>query len=886
MVDEKLVNGLINLKEIDRNELTEDLLNFVMDKNLELTQQEKSILYQFARGYYNENVLYQVLNVINNTDATFVSHIAEKYLKLAVAPDLKAFKPGVAVDWLRLDELDRDALKDDLLTFIVEQNLPMSPPDKSMVYQFARGHENMLPQVIQIVGSAAPDFVRQLAEKYQAAGEPALKPALQMEAPPTPLNLEGLFAQDLVADLVKLEKAQKEELAEELITTVVEHDVQMAPTQKSAMDQFVKGHYSAGNLSQVLSIINTVEPALLTRLSERYHMEPPTTKLAADFMDLDETNRSALQEDILDFVLESKPALTSAQKSLLDQFARGHYSQNTLLQVFEIVKGADAGVMKRLTDKYQKFVKAELKSKLELEAPTLKAPTFAPAAADQAQFHDLFAHDLVKDLMKLPETDKEDLREEIISYILAHRIAMSPPDKAAMDQFVKGHHNLPLLSQVIQIVHTADPTIVDRLSAKYLKLSVESDLKLGLATQLTTDLSQNIYNRSKTLRKEVAADLADDLFSIFSKTDLKALGLSHLEQVNLSQLARGHTNPTTLANAVQIGLRLLESHRAKSTWKHSAGSLRFGVELIPTIGLDNLVEIAQKLEVAGLDNLWMTDQYRNMDPYITLSMMAKATSTAGLGVGIANPYVIPPASTASALANLDHLANNRMLLGLGPTTNATLTTLPLDTQTLNSLTETVQAFRELWSEPSAELPQHKIPIYIGAQDAKALELAGEIADGVLVNYSNEIDLGFAKQAILTGVQKGNKSASNVDIAAYTCFSVADDAKLAQKATVPIVAFMVAAAPADVLQRHDLNAEIASKLRGYLARGEIGNAFRLVDAKFIEAFSISGTTQQCLNKIESLRKAGANQLVFGSPLGPKKAQAIELLSHGILASYNP
>jgi hypothetical protein len=29
---------------------------------------------------------------------------------------------------------------------------------------------------------------------------------------------------------------------------------------------------------------------------------------------------------------------------------------------------------------------------------------------------------------------------------------------------------------------------------------------------------------------------------------------------------------------------------------------------------------------------------------------------------------------------------------------------------------------------------------------------------------------------------------------------------------------------------------------------------------------------------------ANQLVFGSPLGPKKAQTVELISQGILASY--
>ncbi len=38
-------------------------------------------------------------------------------------------------------------------------------------------------------------------------------------------------------------------------------------------------------------------------------------------------------------------------------------------------------------------------------------------------------------------------------------------------------------------------------------------------------------------------------------------------------------------------------------------------------------------------------------------------------------------------------------------------------------------------------------------------------------------------------------------------------------------------------------------------------------------------QQYLNKIESLRKVGVDQFVFGSPLGPKKAQAVEFITQG-------
>ena len=41
----------------------------------------------------------------------------------------------------------------------------------------------------------------------------------------------------------------------------------------------------------------------------------------------------------------------------------------------------------------------------------------------------------------------------------------------------------------------------------------------------------------------------------------------------------------------------------------------------------------------------------------------------------------------------------------------------------------------------------KIPIYLGAQGPKMLELAGEIADGVLINASNPKDFKVAVEQI-------------------------------------------------------------------------------------------------------------------------------------------
>ncbi|NHI93890.1 MAG: 5,10-methylenetetrahydromethanopterin reductase [Candidatus Lokiarchaeota archaeon] len=328
--------------------------------------------------------------------------------------------------------------------------------------------------------------------------------------------------------------------------------------------------------------------------------------------------------------------------------------------------------------------------------------------------------------------------------------------------------------------------------------------------------------------------------------------------------------------------------------------MKFGVELVPATGLDKLVNFSQRFELGGIDNIWITDHYTNMDPYVTLTLIAKATNSTQLGVGVTNPYIRHLASTASTIASLDSVSDNRMILGIGAGDKSTLSALNIESQgALTTVHETVEATRLLWNNDNVNYdgnfvklkdarlnfkPNRNIPIYIGAQGPKMLELAGEIGDGVLINASHEIDFKIAKDRILEGANKANKSIKDLDVVAYTCFSIGETKEEAMKATAPVVAFIVAATPPNVLERHDLNVETASQMRDFLSKGKMGKAFQLVNDSFIDAFSVSGNPQQCINKIENLKQAGVTQFVFGSPLGPKKSQAVDLINNSILKSY--
>jgi len=161
-----------------------------------------------------------------------------------------------------------------------------------------------------------------------------------------------------------------------------------------------------------------------------------------------------------------------------------------------------------------------------------------------------------------------------------------------------------------------------------------------------------------------------------------------------------------------------------------------------------------------------------------------------------------------------------------------------------------------------------IPVYVGAQGPKMLALAGEIADGVLINASHERDIENALKFVKEGVAKAGRTMDKIDVTVYTSFSMAEDPAKAVKAATPVVGYIVAGAPPQLLESHGISTQVAESIKNDIAKAKWKEAFGQVTPEMIDAFSICGTPDTCLEKIEELGKLGMTQFVAGSPLGPK------------------
>ncbi|BBL61801.1 5,10-methylenetetrahydromethanopterin reductase [Methanobrevibacter arboriphilus] len=321
--------------------------------------------------------------------------------------------------------------------------------------------------------------------------------------------------------------------------------------------------------------------------------------------------------------------------------------------------------------------------------------------------------------------------------------------------------------------------------------------------------------------------------------------------------------------------------------------MKFGIEFVPNEPIDKIAKLVKLAEDVGFEYVWITDHYNNKNVYEALALLAEATETIKLGPGVTNPYVRSPAVTAAAIATLDELSNGRATLGIGPGDKATFDALGIEwTKPVSTIKSAIEMMETLMSggktESGAQLGgvkavQDKIPIYMGAQGPMMLKTAGECSDGALINASNPKDFEAAVPLIEEGAKAGGKSMSDVDVAAYTCCSIAADSAAAVNAAKIVVAFIAAGSPPPVLQRHGLPEGINEKLGGLIGKGDFGGAISAVSDDLMEAFSVCGTPDEFIPKIEALGEMGVTQYVAGSPIGPDKEESIKLLGD-VISSF--
>jgi len=287
-----------------------------------------------------------------------------------------------------------------------------------------------------------------------------------------------------------------------------------------------------------------------------------------------------------------------------------------------------------------------------------------------------------------------------------------------------------------------------------------------------------------------------------------------------------------------------------------------------------MIEHAKIAEAKGFESVWVAEDYYFRDAIGPASALSVVTNKVKIGIGVINLYTRTPANIAMTTASLDEISNQRTVLGIG-------TSLPWGVEqqgykfrnNLARIREGIEIIRRLLAgenvtysgrvfkirdaQLSFKPPRAKVPIYVAAMGPLMLQLAGEIADGVVLSAGAPLEyMKMVSENVAIGAERAGRNPEEVDIVGNLVLSASEDRNAAREAVKSVLIWELAN---DIFDRliegsgRDLGPILS--VRKIIERGDIEEAKRKMTDEIIDLVAVAGTPRECKSKVEKFRAAG-------------------------------
>ena len=204
-------------------------------------------------------------------------------------------------------------------------------------------------------------------------------------------------------------------------------------------------------------------------------------------------------------------------------------------------------------------------------------------------------------------------------------------------------------------------------------------------------------------------------------------------------------------------------------------------------------------EEKGFEAVWQAESRLVRDAIVPMAAYAAVTDKLKVGSGVINNWTRNIGLLASTFLTLDDIAPNRIICGIGAWWDPLAKNVGIERRKpLLAMRETVEVLRRLLNMERVTFhgefhhvddieldvvhgrrePRH-VPIYIGATGPKMMELTGEIADGVVLNYCVPPEYNDqALERLAVGVKRAGRDMESLDRPQLVVCSVDHDREAA------------------------------------------------------------------------------------------------------------
>ncbi len=291
------------------------------------------------------------------------------------------------------------------------------------------------------------------------------------------------------------------------------------------------------------------------------------------------------------------------------------------------------------------------------------------------------------------------------------------------------------------------------------------------------------------------------------------------------------------------------------------------------------LEYVRYAERHGFEAVWQAESRLVRDAIVPMAAYAAVTERIKVGSGVINNWTRNIGLLAATFLTLDDLAPNRIICGIGAWWDPLARNVGIERRKpLLAMRETVTVMHRLLNMERVTFhgefihvdgieldvvhgrrEPRNVPIMIGATGDQMMELAGEIADGVVLNYCVEPQYNDrALELLEKGARKAGRKLEDLDRPQLVVCSVDDDHETAIDATRMLLTQYLAQQP-HIAKASGVAPEVVAEIQSILGwpatKEQINRAKHLVPEELIHRITASGTPAEARAKVAEYRKHG-------------------------------
>jgi 5,10-methylenetetrahydromethanopterin reductase len=291
------------------------------------------------------------------------------------------------------------------------------------------------------------------------------------------------------------------------------------------------------------------------------------------------------------------------------------------------------------------------------------------------------------------------------------------------------------------------------------------------------------------------------------------------------------------------------------------------------------LDYARYAEQRGFEAIWQAESRLVRDAVVPMAAYAAVTERIKVGSGVINNWTRNIGLLAATFLTLDDLAPNRILCGIGAWWDPLARNVGIERKKpLTAMRETVTVLRRLLNMERVTFhgefvhvegieldvvhgrrEPRNVPILIGATGDQMMEMTGEIADGVVLNYCVPPEYNDrALELLERGARKAGRSLDAVDRPQLVVCSVDHSHEKAFDSTRMLLCQYLAQQP-HIAKASGVSEDVVRQIQSILGwpatKEQINQAKHLVPEELIDHITASGTPQEARGKVAEYRKRG-------------------------------